>query len=203
MPIDPIGSSGGMPTTYPGIKPTNSDTLPLPGQIAPNDPAAIKLPGQKTPDDSAAAKQPGKKADQPKGAATKGGKKLTPEQEREVARLRARDAEVRAHEMAHMAAGGGLAGAPHYQYQVGPDGQQYAVSGEVNIDTSSERDPKSTINKMQRVKAAALAPANPSGQDRAVARTADAKITQAQRELLKARQAGVKAELGRNINAKA
>ena len=44
----------------------------------------------------------------------------------------------RAHEMAHLAAAGGLATGPYYEYQQGPDSKQYAVGGHVNIDTSPE-----------------------------------------------------------------
>lgn len=89
-----------------------------------------------------------------------------------IAKLEARDTEVRAHEAAHMGAGGGIAGAASFDYQVGPDGKAYAIGGEVPIDISSENDPKATQEKMQKVKAAALAPANPSPQDMKVAATA-------------------------------
>jgi len=89
-----------------------------------------------------------------------------------IAKLEARDTEVRAHEAAHMGAGGGIAGSASFDYQVGPDGKAYAIGGEVPIDISSENDPKATQEKMQKVKAAALAPANPSPQDMKVAATA-------------------------------
>ena len=96
--------------------------------------------------------------------------KPTPDQQREINQLKSRDAEVKAHEQAHMAVGGGIVrGGASYQYQRGPDGRTYAVGGEVSIDVSSERTPDATIRKMQQVKAAALAPAQPSGTDRAVA----------------------------------
>ena len=100
--------------------------------------------------------------------------------------MKARDAEVRRHEAAHAAVGGQYASAPSYEFETGPDGRQYAVSGEVSIDTSTvPGDPEATIRKMQTVKAAALAPAEPSGQDQAVAAQADAKMRQAQAELNK------------------
>jgi len=85
--------------------------------------------------------------------------------------LKRRDAEVRAHEMAHLAAGAGLVtGGASYTYQIGPDGQRYAIGGEVQIDVSPvPGDPEATIRKMQQVRRAALAPADPSPQDRAVA----------------------------------
>ena len=90
-----------------------------------------------------------------------------------VSELKARDRVVRAHEMAHMAAGAGLVtrGAS-YTYQNGPDGQRYAVGGEVGIDTSPGRTPEETLLKAERIRAAALAPAEPSGQDRQVAAAA-------------------------------
>ncbi len=93
-------------------------------------------------------------------------------EEEVITKLQARDTEVRAHEAAHMAAGGGIAGGASYDYQIGPDGKAYAVGGEVPIDISTESDPKATQSKMQKVKAAALAPANPSPQDIKVAATA-------------------------------
>lgn len=92
----------------------------------------------------------------------------------EVRELKQRDAEVRRHEAAHKSAAGPHAsGGPTFQFQAGPDGKQYAVGGEVSIDTSEVAgDPAATIRKMQQVRRAALAPANPSAQDRAVAATA-------------------------------
>jgi hypothetical protein len=107
-------------------------------------------------------------------------------EQQKLAELKKRDAEVRAHEQAHAAVGGSLAGAPSYQYERGPDGQQYAVAGEVPIDVSPVAgDPRATIDKMQQVRAAALAPAEPSGADRRIAAEAQQTMTQAQAELVK------------------
>ena len=103
---------------------------------------------------------------------------------KEIQQLERRDDEVRAHEQAHAAVGGGHAGAPRYQYETGPDGQKYAVSGEVSIDVSKEATPQDTIQKMQTVRAAALAPAEPSSQDRKVAAEASQKILEARAELI-------------------
>ena len=84
-----------------------------------------------------------------------------------ISSLKSRDAEVNAHERAHAAVGGQHAGSPSYSYKTGPDGVKYAVSGEVSIDTSRvPGDPQATLQKAQQIKAAALAPAEPSGQDR-------------------------------------
>ena len=67
---------------------------------------------------------------------------------------------MRAHEQAHLAAAGPYAnGAPTFEFQTGPDGRQYAVGGEVSIDTSPvPGDPEATVRKAQTVKRAALAP---------------------------------------------
>lgn len=99
---------------------------------------------------------------------------LSEEEKAAVAKLKAIDAKVRAHERAHAAVGGQYAGAPSYSYTRGPDGQMYATSGEVSIDISAENDPEATLQKAAQVAAAALAPADPSGQDRAVAAAAQA-----------------------------
>ncbi len=109
------------------------------------------------------------------------------EQEREKLReLKAREQEVRAHEQAHATVGGRYAGAPTYSFQQGPDGQRYAVGGEVSIDISPVAgDPQATIDKMEVVKRAALAPAEPSAQDHRVAAEALAQSNAARAELLK------------------
>ncbi|MFH0919915.1 MAG: putative metalloprotease CJM1_0395 family protein [Fibrobacterota bacterium] len=123
-----------------------------------------------------------------KGAKTgsAGTKELSEEEKKEVEKLKATDREVRAHEQAHMAAGAGIVrGGPHYEYQKGPDGQTYAVGGEVSIDTSEGKTPVDTMMKMQRVRAAALAPANPSGQDLSVAAQASSKEAEARIKMAK------------------
>ena len=110
---------------------------------------------------------------------------------KQLRELKARDREVRAHEQAHQAVGGQYAGAVSYTYQRGPDGNQYAVGGEVSIDIAPvEGDPQATIEKMRKVRAAALAPAEPSGQDRAVAAQAMQLMLQAQVELSESAAAG-------------
>jgi len=103
----------------------------------------------------------------------------------ELAKLKARDREVRAHEAAHSAVAGSLVrGGASFTFEKGSDGQLYAVGGEVNIDTSTDSDdPQATIQKARQIRAAANAPANPSAQDRAVAAQATRMEAQAQREL--------------------
>ena len=107
----------------------------------------------------------------------------------QLAELKARDIEVRAHEQAHLSAAGGYAtGGASFSYQKGPDGQSYAVGGEVGIDLSQESDPSATIQKMQTVQRAALAPASPSSTDRQVAAQAEAIAAQARQEILQEQQ---------------
>lgn len=108
---------------------------------------------------------------------------MSEEELQQVRELADTDREVRAHEQAHKSVGGQYSGGMSFEYQQGPDGNRYAVAGEVSIDTSSERDPQATINKMQQVRAAAMAPAEPSGQDRSVAAAAAATETEARKEL--------------------
>jgi len=109
---------------------------------------------------------------------------LSDEEKTEVKRLGDRDREVRAHEAAHATTGGAYTGTPSFEYVSGPDGIQYAVGGHVDIDISAvSGDPKATIAKMEVVQRAALAPAQPSGQDRSVAAVAAAKIREAETQL--------------------
>jgi hypothetical protein len=101
-----------------------------------------------------------------------------------VRQLQARDNHVRQHELAHLAAAGALVtSGPSYVYERGPDGVSYAVGGEVSIDTSPGRTPQETIDRARTIIAAALAPADPSGADRAIALQAEAMRTQAEAEL--------------------
>jgi hypothetical protein len=109
----------------------------------------------------------------------------TSSESRELQDLKQRDREVRQHEQAHVAAGGAyVRGGASFSTQRGPDGRQYAVGGEVQIDTSAvPGDPAATIRKMQVVRSAALAPANPSAQDRSVAAQASSTENEARAEL--------------------
>lgn len=114
------------------------------------------------------------------------GGELTEEERREVAKLQARDREVRAHEQAHLAAAGGMAvGGAHYEYEKGPDGKSYAVGGEVQITVKSGGTPEEQIRNAEQAARAALAPANPSAQDRAVAAEARAMASEARAEAMR------------------
>lgn len=119
-------------------------------------------------------------------------RQLSEEEQQQVQQLKQRDQEVRAHERAHMAAGADLVqGGASFTFERGPDGKMYAVGGEVKIDTSTENDPDQTIRKMQQVKRAALAPAEPSGADQSVAAQAGQVEAQARQEKNKAEEGEV------------
>lgn len=122
-----------------------------------------------------------------KGTSAVDGIELSPEAQKKVAELAQADQQVRAHEAAHMAAGGGLVrGGASYSYQRGPDGKNYAVAGEVSLDASEvPNNPSATLQKAQQIRAAALAPADPSPQDRKVAAEAGAMAMRAAQELAK------------------
>lgn len=108
---------------------------------------------------------------------------------KELQELKKRDREVRTHEQAHLVAAGQYArGGPFYDFKRGPDGQRYAVSGHVNIDTSEVAgDPEATLRKAEVIRRAALAPAEPSTQDRRVAAKASSMAVEARQELAQLR----------------
>jgi Zn-dependent metalloprotease len=103
----------------------------------------------------------------------------------QLRQLKSRDLVVRAHEAAHLAAASGIVvGGTSYSYQRGPDGVQYAIGGEVSIDTSKVAgDPNATLQKAQQIQAAALAPTQPSSQDRTVAARAAKMAIEAKAEI--------------------
>jgi len=114
---------------------------------------------------------------------------LSQEEQAEVQQLQQRDRDVRSHEAAHKSAAGRFAqGGASFEYQRGPDGQQYAVGGEVSIDTSRPEDPRQALIKAQIIQRAATAPAQPSAQDRAVAAEAATMIAEAQVAIQQERQ---------------
>ncbi len=109
---------------------------------------------------------------------------LTDEELLKLTELKQRDSEVRTHEQAHISAAGAYAsGGASFSFTTGPNGKRYATGGEVSIDMSKEDSPAATILKMQKVRRAALAPANPSSADRSIAAQASAKESQARKEL--------------------
>ena len=146
--------------------------------------AETQVAAQQAPQDSQQhPEKSGQSSTKPTGSDPSNPENLSEEERKKVQELQKADREVRAHEQAHKAAGGAHAGSPTFKTVRGPDGKSYAVSGEVKIDTSPvANNPDATIRKLEQVKRAALAPANPSGQDRRVAAEAEAKIQAARQE---------------------
>lgn len=103
-----------------------------------------------------------------------------------ISKLQSSDTKVRAHEAAHIAAGGGVVtGGANFSYTRGPDGRMYATGGEVPIDTSRESTPEGTIQKARQISAAAMAPADPSPTDYRVAASAVVMEMRARMELVR------------------
>ena len=113
--------------------------------------------------------------------------KLSESEKQMVLKLQSRDTEVRAHESAHQS-GGASTGAASFTYQQGPDGKMYAIGGEVPISFQEGSTPEETIANAQAVIASALAPADPSGQDMAVASSAMVMMLKAQQQKAKEAQ---------------
>ncbi|MCL1894720.1 MAG: hypothetical protein FWG02_10915 [Holophagaceae bacterium] len=128
------------------------------------------------------------KEDSPEKPGSEDSLELSPDAKRLVESLKATDKMVRAHEAAHLAAGAGIVkGGAQFSTERGPDGNSYAVGGEVSIDTSPvANDPQATMAKARQIIAAALAPADPSPQDRSVAANARQMESSAAVELAKA-----------------
>ena len=106
---------------------------------------------------------------------------LTEEERAQVKKLAARDREVRAHESAHQAVGGPSTGAASVPFHPGPDARRYAVGGAVPIAARPvPRDPDATLRMRRTARRAALAPAEPSAQDRSIASSAEAGVRAAQ-----------------------
>ena len=128
--------------------------------------------------------QPEQESDAKENSAS-GNKELTQQEQQEVMELKNTDAKVKAHEHAHKAAAAGLkTTGPNYEYETGPDGKKYAVAGDVNVSYAKSSDPEVNLQNAQKLKAAALAPTDPSSQDRKVAQKADQEIAEAKREIM-------------------
>lgn len=123
-------------------------------------------------------------------------------EQKQLQTLKIRDREVRAHELAHVSAGGShITSGASFSFETGSDGRPYAVAGEVSIDTSEvPGDPAATIQKSQQVIRAALAPAHPSAQDRRVASQAAVVVQQARLELVLQQQNSDATSMGINLD---
>lgn len=172
FPLPSVGASGAVPGPGTGAQPSSQATV------------TSRTGSDEADSDRAVEKSSGDDRARPQRSGSENAQGLDESELKQLTELKARDREVRAHETAHQSVGGQYAGSISYVYQRGPDGAQYAVGGEVSIDTSPVRgDPQATIDKMRVVRAAALAPAEPSSQDRAVAAEAMQLMLQAQGEL--------------------
>lgn len=137
------------------------------------------------------------KPEESRGPKNENDGELTDEEKQQVQELKEADRKVRQHEMAHLAAAQGIAvSGASFEYKRGPDGVNYAVGGEVSIDTSKEKDPEATIDKARRIAAAALAPSDPSPQDRSVAAKARQMEAGARAEMAKEGQKTESKEAG-------
>ncbi|WP_139453029.1 putative metalloprotease CJM1_0395 family protein [Campylobacter armoricus] len=128
------------------------------------------------------------------------GKELSEEEVRQVRELEKIDREVKAHEAAHMAAGGALAGGASYGYTRGPDNRMYAIEGEVPIKMQKGNTPEETIANAMQIIAAAMAPADPSPQDYKVAANAMQMQNEARIEQAKKKAEELKAQNEKDTN---
>ena len=115
--------------------------------------------------------------------------RLTPQEQAQLRELQARDQEIRQRELARQVVGGQYTGQPNLSFERGPDGQRYAVSGDVPIDSAPvPDDAQATIEKMRVVRVAALASANPSPEDVRLALSAMQAMQEAQAQVRAERQ---------------
>lgn len=174
---------------------SESDRARAPGQ--PPAPVTYERPQPQTSGAATGLNQTDRDGDKDNGSDESAGKEGAEDRQQqqasqqEIEQLKQRDVEVRTHEKAHSSTGGQYAGNPQFEFQSGPDGNRYAVDGEVSIDISDAATPQQTLRKMQQIRAAALAPADPSPQDLKVAAEAAKKAFDARAEI--AREATQKA----------
>lgn len=126
------------------------------------------------------------------------GVELDAKQIQQVRELQSIDRNVRAHEAAHQAAGGGLAGAASFTFTKGPDNQMYATAGEVPIKMRKGRTPEETIANARQIASAAMAPADPSPQDFKVAANASKMEFEARAEATKLKAQKIKEQEEKN-----
>lgn len=114
---------------------------------------------------------------------TKQEKLQLPEVRQEIRQLQLTEQEVIKHEQAHKSVGGSVTGPVSYTYTDGPDDQRYIDGGEVSINAKEGSTPEETLSILERVRAAALAPADPSPQDLRVAASAASRMQQVRSEI--------------------
>lgn len=173
----PVSSNGDSPYAVQSTTTDQSSVQPVPDNTVPN--ASGENTGENQTEDN--------KGQYPQtNISDVYNTELTQAEQMLIQELQQTDAEVRRHEMAHVAAGGALiTSGANFTYQKGPDRKNYAVGGEVSIDTSPvPGDPEATLKKMRQIRSAALAPANPSAQDVKVASKASQTASKALSELM-------------------
>lgn len=115
------------------------------------------------------------------------GAPLDQEDQARLAEMRARDKDVRDQKAAQARAAAPYAGAANFEYETGPDGRQYAVSGEVKIDVSATvGDASETARKMEQILSATLAADELSVEDRRVLAEARKQRLEAQTDIIAA-----------------
>lgn len=176
-------------------RPDRRDSQAQAGQNPPaQSPVATVTPSPSSPEDQAQPTEEAPPADDTSAFARQRDETRAARQQAEqrqldqdleaIRELAQRDREVRTHEQAHQAVGGQYAGGMSLTFERGPDGKRYAVGGEVSIDISPvPGNPAATMAKAEQVRRAALAPAEPSAQDRSVAAAATQLKMDAQIEL--------------------
>lgn len=184
-PVTPSSADAPSAGSAPALEQRPFVGIDAPMDVVELSPEALARSEQGTAEDPTEAKGLPGARETPEGGEESEDTTELSETDREMVReLKARDGEVRRHENAHAAAGGQYAGSPRYDFQTGPDGRRYAVGGTVSIDVSAvPGEPEKTVEKMRIVRAAALAPAEPSGQDRRVAAEASKTEAAARAEL--------------------
>ncbi|TVP52482.1 MAG: hypothetical protein EA345_00775 [Halomonas sp.] len=160
---------------------------PLPGNGGPSPRVETASSQNATNSDPNTASLSDAESDQENGMVTgptrADGTPMAAEEIQYLEQLKQTDRAVRQHEMAHQVVGGPYTGSASYEYEIGPDGKRYAVAGEVSIDYGPvPGDPQATIEKMQTVIAAAMAPADPSPKDYQVAAQARQYLLEAKLE---------------------
>lgn len=150
-----------------------------------NAPVSLKLVGAAAlPATQAAASKPESASAEKKGLSVNPAE-LSNAALLEISKLKARDTQLRQHEQAHHAASNGVdVSSASYTYQRGPNGVNYAVSGDVRIDSSAASKPEDRLAQAAMIIDVALAPADPTPADRAVAAKAQQMAQQARTEIM-------------------
>lgn len=191
LPAAPAYSPLGKPVVGLESQDTKNQTLPPVEESARTDKASNQATGQKA---QAVSDDAGRGKGGKDGEPTQ---QLSDDELNKIRELAPIDREGRIHEAAHLAVGGSLAGAPSFRFITGPDGQQYAVGGEVPISLQVADDPQVTLRNAAQVHAAALAPAKPSAQDLQVAAAATQLMAEAQLQIAAQRVAALTANTGK------